>query len=152
MTQSGYLVPSPRTESSFLDEKENSELLGFRILTIFRPVSILRFLEYRTMDKVRKPSNSDCYTPSSERFSIYAKEGIVNYSYPVSSFPFLSFRPCPFYPTSLICKYKNELMSSPYCLCIHLSVHLTVCLSPPNFYDHEACVISLSYVCLCSLN
>jgi hypothetical protein len=28
------------------------------------------FLEYRTMDKVRKPSNFECYTPSSEPFSI----------------------------------------------------------------------------------
>jgi hypothetical protein len=28
-------------------------------------------LEYRTMEKVQKPSNSECYTPSSEPFRIY---------------------------------------------------------------------------------
>jgi hypothetical protein len=30
-------------------------------------------LEYRTMDKVQKPSNPMCYTPSSEPFKIYLK-------------------------------------------------------------------------------
>jgi hypothetical protein len=29
------------------------------------------FLEYRTMGKVQKPSNSECYMPSSEPFRIY---------------------------------------------------------------------------------
>jgi hypothetical protein len=28
-------------------------------------------LAYRTIDKVQKPSNSECYTPSSEPFIIY---------------------------------------------------------------------------------
>jgi hypothetical protein len=28
-------------------------------------------LKYRTMDKVQKPSNSECYTPSLEPFRIY---------------------------------------------------------------------------------
>jgi hypothetical protein len=32
---------------------------------------ILQFFEYRTMGKVQKPSNSECYTPSSEPFKIY---------------------------------------------------------------------------------
>jgi hypothetical protein len=27
--------------------------------------------EYRTMDKVKKPSNSECYTPSLKTFRIY---------------------------------------------------------------------------------
>jgi hypothetical protein len=35
------------------------------------PVSeTLCFSEYRTMDIVQKPGNSECYTPSSEPFSI----------------------------------------------------------------------------------
>jgi hypothetical protein len=29
------------------------------------------FLQYWTMDKVQRPSNSECYTPSSEPFRIY---------------------------------------------------------------------------------
>jgi c-di-GMP-related signal transduction protein len=29
------------------------------------------FLKYRTVDKVQKPSNSECYTTSSEPFRIY---------------------------------------------------------------------------------
>jgi hypothetical protein len=31
-----------------------------------RPIFLT--LEYRTMEKVQKPSNSECYTPSSEPF------------------------------------------------------------------------------------
>jgi hypothetical protein len=33
--------------------------------------AVSSFVEYRTMDKVRKPSNSEGYTPSSEPFRIY---------------------------------------------------------------------------------
>jgi hypothetical protein len=32
------------------------------------------FLEYWMMDKAQKPSNSKCYTPSSEPIRIYTKE------------------------------------------------------------------------------
>jgi hypothetical protein len=32
---------------------------------------VLLFLEYQTMDKVQKPFNPECYTPSSETFTIY---------------------------------------------------------------------------------
>jgi hypothetical protein len=32
---------------------------------------VFYFLEYRTMEKVHKPSNSDCYTPPTELFRIY---------------------------------------------------------------------------------
>jgi hypothetical protein len=36
------------------------------------PVSeMLCSLEYRAMDEVQKPSNPECYTPSSEPFRIY---------------------------------------------------------------------------------
>jgi hypothetical protein len=31
----------------------------------------LSYLEFRTMDKVHKPSDSECYTPSSEPFRFY---------------------------------------------------------------------------------
>jgi hypothetical protein len=34
-------------------------------------------LEYQTMDKVRKPSNPECYTPSSEPFRIYLHKNRV---------------------------------------------------------------------------
>jgi hypothetical protein len=37
----------------------------------------LSFLEYRTMDKVQNPSNSECYTPSPDPFRIYK---IFNFS------------------------------------------------------------------------
>jgi hypothetical protein len=37
----------------------------------FRNVVFFRFLEHRMMDKVQKPSNPECYTPSSEPFKIY---------------------------------------------------------------------------------
>jgi hypothetical protein len=30
------------------------------------------YLEFLTMDKVQKPSDSECYTPSSEPFIIYS--------------------------------------------------------------------------------
>jgi hypothetical protein len=39
------------------------------------PVSEACFLEYWMMDKVHKPSNSKCYTPSSEPFIIYSRDG-----------------------------------------------------------------------------
>jgi hypothetical protein len=44
----------------------SSELLGFRSLSI-----VSKILEYRTMDDVRKPRNSECYTPSSKPFRVY---------------------------------------------------------------------------------
>jgi hypothetical protein len=31
----------------------------------------MEILEYRTMEKFQKPSNSECYTPSSEPYRIY---------------------------------------------------------------------------------
>jgi hypothetical protein len=34
----------------------------------FRNVVFYSYLEFRTMNKVQKPSDSDCYTPSSEPF------------------------------------------------------------------------------------
>jgi hypothetical protein len=34
---------------------------------------ILRFIEYRAMGRVQKPSNLERYTPSSEPFRIYRK-------------------------------------------------------------------------------
>jgi hypothetical protein len=37
----------------------------------FQNVLFSSFLEYWTMDKVQKPSNSECYTRSSEPFRIY---------------------------------------------------------------------------------
>jgi hypothetical protein len=37
----------------------------------FRKVVFSNFLEYQTMDKVQKPINSECYTPSSEPIRIY---------------------------------------------------------------------------------
>jgi hypothetical protein len=33
-------------------------------------------LEYRMMEKVQEPSNSECYTPSSEPFRIYYFENL----------------------------------------------------------------------------
>jgi hypothetical protein len=52
-----------------------TELLGFRTLSIVRILIITRkriiIIKIRTMDKVRKPSNSVCYTPSSEPYRIY---------------------------------------------------------------------------------
>jgi hypothetical protein len=37
-------------------------------------LGVKAFLEYWTIDKVKKPSNSECYTPSSEPFKIYSAE------------------------------------------------------------------------------
>jgi hypothetical protein len=37
------------------------------------------FLEYRTMDVVQKPSNSVCYTLSSEPFRIYQNSHVLNF-------------------------------------------------------------------------
>jgi hypothetical protein len=34
------------------------------------------YLEIRTMDKVHKPSDSECYMPSSEAFGFYRHESI----------------------------------------------------------------------------
>jgi hypothetical protein len=46
-----------------------SELLGF----VLCPSSgILKTREHRTIGKVQKPGNSECYTPSSEPFRIYS--------------------------------------------------------------------------------
>jgi hypothetical protein len=43
-----------------------------RLRTETDPVSeTLFYLERRTMDKVQKPNNPECYTPSSEPFRIY---------------------------------------------------------------------------------
>jgi hypothetical protein len=38
----------------------------------FRNAVFSNYLEYRTMDKVHKPWDSGCYTPSSELFRIYS--------------------------------------------------------------------------------
>jgi hypothetical protein len=38
-------------------------------------------LEYRTMNKVQKPSNPECYTPSSETFRITNKNDTAYSSY-----------------------------------------------------------------------
>jgi hypothetical protein len=35
-------------------------------------------LVYRAMDKVQKPSNSECYTPSSEPFGTYQRTKHMN--------------------------------------------------------------------------
>jgi hypothetical protein len=37
------------------------------------------FLEYRTMNRVEKPSNSECYTSSSEPFRIYEEERVLEF-------------------------------------------------------------------------
>jgi hypothetical protein len=37
----------------------------------FRVVSFYSYLEYRTMDKVQKRIDSECYTSSSEPFRVY---------------------------------------------------------------------------------
>jgi hypothetical protein len=37
----------------------------------FRNIEFFNYLEFRTMDKVQKPSDSECYAPSSEPFKIY---------------------------------------------------------------------------------
>jgi hypothetical protein len=56
--------------SSLTDPTECLPHLHLRSKT--GPVSVtLCFLEYRTMVKVQKPNNSECYTPLSEPFSIY---------------------------------------------------------------------------------
>jgi hypothetical protein len=39
----------------------------------FRKVVFSSYLELRTRDKVHRPSDSECYTPSSESFSFYDK-------------------------------------------------------------------------------
>jgi hypothetical protein len=39
------------------------------------------FLEYRMMDKVQEPSNSVCYTPSSEPFRIYMSLHVYGRAY-----------------------------------------------------------------------
>jgi hypothetical protein len=36
----------------------------------FPKLYILQFLEYRTLDEVQKPNNSECYAPSLEQFRI----------------------------------------------------------------------------------
>jgi hypothetical protein len=46
---------------------------GRKQTQIPKPCVLLWFLEYRTMDKVQKPSNPECYTPSSEPFRIYVQ-------------------------------------------------------------------------------
>jgi hypothetical protein len=38
----------------------------------FPKCCVFQFLEYWTMDKVQKPSNSECYTPSSEPLKIHS--------------------------------------------------------------------------------
>jgi hypothetical protein len=44
--------------------------VGIRGHTIIRTLQVFYdSLEYRTMDKFQKPSNSECYTPSSEPFT-----------------------------------------------------------------------------------
>jgi hypothetical protein len=49
-------------------------LLPYHLRTETDPVSETSYsLEYQTMDKVQKPSNSVWYTPSSEPFRIYLK-------------------------------------------------------------------------------
>jgi hypothetical protein len=40
----------------------------------FRNVVFSSLLEYRTMEKSKKPSKPVCYTPSSEPFRIYLEE------------------------------------------------------------------------------
>jgi hypothetical protein len=48
--------------------------LTSRLDPVFETFSlILEFLVYWTMDKVQKPINSECYTPSSEPIRIYLK-------------------------------------------------------------------------------
>jgi hypothetical protein len=37
----------------------------------FRTVTFSSYLEFRAMDKVQKPSGSECCTPSSEPFRFY---------------------------------------------------------------------------------
>jgi hypothetical protein len=56
-------------------------LLGNR--SSFRNVVFFLFLviiKIRTMDKVRNPSNSVCYTPSSEPYRIYLNSVVVRYN------------------------------------------------------------------------
>jgi hypothetical protein len=144
MTQSGYLVPSPRTESGFLNEKENSELLGFRTLSIVRSVSIPTCLENRTMDRVREYHRQNALESTRKR--------IVNYSYPVSSFPFLSFLRRPFLSDfPYFENIKGGLWAHlSVCVCICLFVYplqifmimrlmtscrMCVCVHSPNFSD-----------------
>jgi hypothetical protein len=43
----------------------------FRKLDLFPKRCVFLFIEFRTMDKVQKPSSNECYTPSSESFRIY---------------------------------------------------------------------------------
>jgi hypothetical protein len=51
-----------------------AELLGFGAFFpsfLFPKRRVFYTLEYRTMENVQNPSNSMCYTPSSEPFRIY---------------------------------------------------------------------------------
>jgi hypothetical protein len=73
-----YLVFGLCPSSGILKRTQNNTT--FRKLDLFSssgPVSVSKILcfsvllEYRTMDKVQKPSNAECYTPSSEPIAIY---------------------------------------------------------------------------------
>jgi hypothetical protein len=58
--------------SKKIREHNVSETGSVSVLS-FRNVVFSAFLEYQTMDKVQKHSNSECYTPSSEPIRIYLK-------------------------------------------------------------------------------
>jgi hypothetical protein len=51
-------------------------LVGFWTLSIVQYSLIFGIFEYWTMDKVQKPTNSECYTPSSEPIRIYMIERV----------------------------------------------------------------------------
>jgi hypothetical protein len=61
-------------------KKERHRINGFSDF-VHRPDSKelehKKFFRIQTMHKVRKPINSVCYTPSSERYRIYKKKGFL---------------------------------------------------------------------------
>jgi hypothetical protein len=94
----------------------------------FRNVVFSSFLEYRTMDKVRKLSNSECHTPSSEPFRVYPMKAIRNFVFNKRS-KFLSSS------SKSLCHNISEVLTSLHVtqlLCLKLKLNSFVMDVVPN--------------------